>query len=596
MAKIIGNTTATPNPRPDWNQTDETKADYIKNKPPAGKIFTTEVNDDILVLKHNETICEKGDKGDPGYVPIVQTIGDSENTVMSQRAVTELAKAEEARAVARENEIEHLFVAPTQEAVNEWLAEHPEATTTVQDGSLTEKKFTDELKHRTIKDYVTPEMYGAKGDGKADDTEAIKAALESRKTVVGFGTYKIKSTQYVFADVYLRSVIYEGAENSFAFEIRQTSSVIQDITLDIRTINSTGGGIGVINVSNEMLRFVTVKVGSIYSVYHGISYEAHGTSDVKGENARYVSGIQYCNVYIDGIVYTTKGNCLNFYVASNTINSVWVGEIKVYGGQLSASGTNTWAVFCDGYSASENKLITAVRLIGCSLEQCTNGIYLHEASSVSLVASRTEVIKRNWSENVEEKGVEFSGCCDKILFDGFSIRIEDIDLSKIDKRYGTPPLIEFREITRGTTPLGSAFVGADYRLKIRPYGRVNQSSKKLGTAETPAKIEEYTPMMPRSIRLYGGSYTEIDSSFDFFGECKLIVEVASTGGAHLFYRMPVTNELMEIVNIREVGFYQLENYFATLDDVPTSLWRIHKLPHAQGTTGLAVDKSVLTLV
>ena len=33
MSKIIGNTTATPNPRPDWNQTDENKADYIKNKP-----------------------------------------------------------------------------------------------------------------------------------------------------------------------------------------------------------------------------------------------------------------------------------------------------------------------------------------------------------------------------------------------------------------------------------------------------------------------------------------------------------------------------------------------------------------------------------
>jgi hypothetical protein len=33
MAKIIGNTTATPMAIPDWNQTDETKADYIKNKP-----------------------------------------------------------------------------------------------------------------------------------------------------------------------------------------------------------------------------------------------------------------------------------------------------------------------------------------------------------------------------------------------------------------------------------------------------------------------------------------------------------------------------------------------------------------------------------
>lgn len=33
MAKIIGNTTATPNPRSDWAQTDSTKADFIKNKP-----------------------------------------------------------------------------------------------------------------------------------------------------------------------------------------------------------------------------------------------------------------------------------------------------------------------------------------------------------------------------------------------------------------------------------------------------------------------------------------------------------------------------------------------------------------------------------
>lgn len=33
MPKIIGNTTATPNPRPDWNQVDSSKADYILNKP-----------------------------------------------------------------------------------------------------------------------------------------------------------------------------------------------------------------------------------------------------------------------------------------------------------------------------------------------------------------------------------------------------------------------------------------------------------------------------------------------------------------------------------------------------------------------------------
>lgn len=36
MNDIIGNTVATPYPRPDWNQTDATKPDYIKNKPDLG--------------------------------------------------------------------------------------------------------------------------------------------------------------------------------------------------------------------------------------------------------------------------------------------------------------------------------------------------------------------------------------------------------------------------------------------------------------------------------------------------------------------------------------------------------------------------------
>lgn len=33
MAKIVGNTVGVPNPQTDWNQTDSTKADFLKNKP-----------------------------------------------------------------------------------------------------------------------------------------------------------------------------------------------------------------------------------------------------------------------------------------------------------------------------------------------------------------------------------------------------------------------------------------------------------------------------------------------------------------------------------------------------------------------------------
>ena len=49
--------------------------------------------------------------------------------------------SETKRAIKRENEIEELFTMPTQEAVNKWLDEHPESTTTVQDGSITEEKI-----------------------------------------------------------------------------------------------------------------------------------------------------------------------------------------------------------------------------------------------------------------------------------------------------------------------------------------------------------------------------------------------------------------------------------------------------------------------
>lgn len=81
----------------------------------------------------------------------------------------------------------------TAQAIAEWLADHPEATTTVQDGSLTEAKFSNDLKKKAINAYVTPEMYGAVGDGVADDTAALQACIVSGNFVYLKGTYLITS-------------------------------------------------------------------------------------------------------------------------------------------------------------------------------------------------------------------------------------------------------------------------------------------------------------------------------------------------------------------------------------------------------------------
>lgn len=60
----------------------------------------------------------------------------------------------------------------TSNAIDNWLNTHPEATTTVQDRSLT----IDKMVIGTL-GYVTPEMFGAKGDGITDDSDSIKKSI-----------------------------------------------------------------------------------------------------------------------------------------------------------------------------------------------------------------------------------------------------------------------------------------------------------------------------------------------------------------------------------------------------------------------------------
>lgn len=87
----------------------------------------------------------------------------------------------------------------TAEAISKWLQDHPEATTTVQDGSLTLPKFKPgELP------FVTPEQYGAIGDGVTDDTAAWQAAVDSgynvRATAKAYKCGQINVTRNIAID------------------------------------------------------------------------------------------------------------------------------------------------------------------------------------------------------------------------------------------------------------------------------------------------------------------------------------------------------------------------------------------------------------
>lgn len=90
-----------------------------------------------------------------------------------------------------------IFTGDVGESVENWLDAHPEATTTVLDGSLSYKKLIP----GTL-GYVTPEMYGAKGDGVTDDTSALQAMFDS-----DFGNYILNGNYAISKSVEVSGTI-----------------------------------------------------------------------------------------------------------------------------------------------------------------------------------------------------------------------------------------------------------------------------------------------------------------------------------------------------------------------------------------------------
>lgn len=117
-----------------------------------------------------------------------QIINDAQNAVDGIEGQSSLIQQKVANAVLNGNNYELIDT-----AVESWLDAHPEATTTVKDHSLTYEK----LVIGTL-GYVTPEMFGAIGDGSADDTAYIQAAILFAQNVdLGGKTYLVSDTIYL---------------------------------------------------------------------------------------------------------------------------------------------------------------------------------------------------------------------------------------------------------------------------------------------------------------------------------------------------------------------------------------------------------------
>ena len=172
--------------------------------------------------------------------------------------------------------------------IKSWLDEHPEATTTVQDHSLT----ADKLVVGTL-GYITPEMFGAKGDGETDDTDAINAALACGGTII-FD----RKTYLVNADRRL--------------SVKSNSNITLPVGCTIKAKTTSKSDYRVFNIApyedaNETVFPENVKIsggGRIVGdleTHVGTSGQAGHGIGIKGANNVIIDGIEIAQCWGDGV-------------------------------------------------------------------------------------------------------------------------------------------------------------------------------------------------------------------------------------------------------------------------------------------------------
>ena len=244
----------------------------------------------------------------------------------------------------------------TSNAINNWLNAHPEATTTVLDESLTESKFTNDLKLHTLKDYITPQMFGAKGDGITDDTKAFqKCFAANRKIIIPKGNYLVGQCEVT---------------NSCLIEMYDGAYITLKDEYFIHTSEGT----------------ITIKGGSFYgtakaseSRYYAKKVITGKLFDIKITNTRFYRCIA---------LYQTEGNYSGFIHCNN----MWV-----YDSQFIIS----------------TKTLNFVSCVGCVIQNASNIIEASNYENISLVNCSIEHVINLFSpsyDGVSYNGISITNC------------------------------------------------------------------------------------------------------------------------------------------------------------------------------------------
>lgn len=228
--------------------------------------------------------------------------------------------------------------------------------------------------------FVTPEMFGAVGDGVTDDSDAINTCLTHKNVIFSHKTYLVSKTLNVskgtdfFIDAHLAKIHYTGSDYAIKLE-------------------------GVVN-SNIKFGTITAENGGCINLY--------------SEND--ISPLQYVNISFVEMYANSNYDCIH-----TNMSGGWINEIRVYSGRFS-HGLNGINI---DHSKKTGQSINRWSIVRCGFEGVKTGITIN-AGSADI-----------WNININdcrclestEKFIKTSGNVRRSVINGSSIATNLLDLS-----------------------------------------------------------------------------------------------------------------------------------------------------------------------
>lgn len=300
-----------------------------------------------------------------GRITTAQNTADAANTAAGNAAAA--VAAEKTRAEAKESDIQSLSETNKNKISN--LDAQMAATTdsellnkiTNETNRAIEKEneIASNLSNKTA--YVTPEQFGAIGDGIADDTEALQNAINSKKYVIGVGCYHCNDTIRIANShqrITLKSIVSDA--NDYALSV-MNGSFGQELVIN----ELTAAHNGVIAVTNKITGRHCMHFGVI-DAKGGIAFNMTGGD----------GGVLDCK--LSGQVWTGTTSGLTVAPSKSFIGNITFDSIR-----FTASSESATALTLD----TSNGSITQLHFPNCSVEPesvnaANNGILINVVNNI----------------------------------------------------------------------------------------------------------------------------------------------------------------------------------------------------------------------